>query len=153
VWRKKWIHSDYYASEPFMRWYRERGGALPAGDAVFGSLSKEHHKHSPRYTAAVNNTEEDDRAARLPLEALAFPGDVIFIPSGWWHQVLNIGFTTAVTQNFCSRFTFLRVVADMNAYADRKVLEDFQVALRRAGRDEVAAQLRLPPTLQFFRRL
>ena len=39
-----------------------------------------------------------------PYSGIALEGDVVYIPHGWWHCVLNIGegLTVAVTQNFCS---------------------------------------------------
>ena len=44
------------------------------------------------------------------LEGTCNPGDVLFVPSGWWHAALNLEETTAVTQNFCSRGTLPRVL-------------------------------------------
>jgi len=41
-----------------------------------------------------------------PLLAFQFPGDIMFVPSGWWHLVLNVKTSFAVTQNFVSQENF-----------------------------------------------
>lgn len=43
------------------------------------------------------------------MEGIVEPGEVIYVPSGWWHTVLNLGDTIAVTQNFVDHANILGV--------------------------------------------
>ncbi|KAG2440826.1 hypothetical protein HXX76_003681 [Chlamydomonas incerta] len=52
---------------------------------------------------------------RRPIEFVQEPGEVVYIPGGWWHAVLNLETAVAVTQNFVCDANLPRVVAYMAA--------------------------------------
>ena len=58
--------------------------------------------------ASFYDFARDADAASRPLECVCEPGDVLFVPSGWWHMALNVTECIAVTQNFVSRTTRAR---------------------------------------------
>ncbi|GAB4820044.1 hypothetical protein N2152v2_007090 [Parachlorella kessleri] len=51
-------------------------------------------------------TQRGDWPAARPLDVIQGPGDTMFVPAGWWHAVINLDMTIAVTQNYCSTANF-----------------------------------------------
>ncbi|PNH08020.1 F-box protein [Tetrabaena socialis] len=46
-----------------------------------------------------------------PVELIARPGDLLFVPRGWWHCALNLEESCAITQNFVSEVGLPSVLA------------------------------------------
>eukprot|EP01064_Diplonema_japonicum_P031041 TRINITY_DN5437_c0_g1_i1.p1 TRINITY_DN5437_c0_g1~~TRINITY_DN5437_c0_g1_i1.p1 ORF type:complete len:442 (+),score=60.96 TRINITY_DN5437_c0_g1_i1:90-1415(+) len=67
------------------------------------------------------------KRADLPLETIIKAGDMVFIPSGWWHQVVNVApFTVAVTQNVCTPGNFPRVWRDLQKWGPKSLARQFK---------------------------
>ncbi|KPI85156.1 hypothetical protein ABL78_5781 [Leptomonas seymouri] len=98
-------------------------------------------------------------------ECICEPGDIMFVPCGWWHYVINLEDSVAITQNYVSRSNLPKVVKFLRAMkgsisgidedADTATAEstaarqggfakEFEVAMRKAHptlMDEVEQQL------------
>jgi histone arginine demethylase JMJD6 len=67
------------------------------------------------------------------IECIQRPGETIFVPGGWWHAVLNLTHTMAVTQNYCSHYNFDYVWKSFRI--SRKVLSQQFLEILRSRRE------------------
>jgi histone arginine demethylase JMJD6 len=74
----------------------------PRGIGLDGESVTWFNKMYPRTT-----TEEWKRQGLPPpIDVIQHPGEIMFVPDGWWHAVLNLDHTMAVTQNFSTSARF-----------------------------------------------
>ena len=52
---------------------------------------------------------EEDR----PFERVQEAGEIVFLPSQWWHFIINLTDTIAVTENFVPEFGLQAAVQDL----------------------------------------
>lgn len=69
--------------------------------------------------------------AYKPIECVQRPGDLIFIPHGWWHAALNLEESIAVTQNVVNDENLLDVVDFLRKKEKPDVWIAFEDALRK----------------------
>ena len=79
-----------------------RAQIKPRGIGLDGESVTWFNKMYPR-----TRTEEWRRQGLPPpIDVIQYPGEIMFVPDGWWHAVLNLDHTMAVTQNFATTARF-----------------------------------------------
>ncbi|KAG0355502.1 hypothetical protein BG005_005558 [Podila minutissima] len=84
-----------------------------------------HHVY-PRF--AANDFELGKKYGMI--EVIQKPGETMFVPGGWPHIVMNLDFTIAITQNFCSPTNFESVWLNTR-HARPKLARKFRSELER----------------------
>lgn len=61
------------------------------------------------FTHVFPRTQQPDWPGARPISLIQRPGETVFVPHGWWHAVLNLDLTIAVTHNYVSTANFAPV--------------------------------------------
>ncbi|GJJ69602.1 histone arginine demethylase JMJD6 [Entomortierella parvispora] len=135
----KYFDLDYFSllspeARPPYRWMLigpQRTGAPwhtdPSGTSAWNTLLSGHKRwalYPPHIIPPGHDPTSPDRLTSVswyldvypylapelrPLEIVQYPGQTIFVPSGWWHMVINMDDTVAVTQNFADEANILQI--------------------------------------------
>ncbi|BBN10747.1 histone arginine demethylase JMJD6 [Marchantia polymorpha subsp. ruderalis] len=113
------------------RWALYPPGKVPPGvlldvDEDDGSVHYDGPTSLQWWLDVYPHLEEENK----PLECTQLPGETIYVPSGWWHCVLNIDDSVAVTQNFVNPINLEIVCMDLSpGYRHRAIARAGVVAL------------------------
>ncbi|GES79792.1 F-box protein At5g06550 [Rhizophagus clarus] len=58
----------------------------------------------------LNFYKETQKSKPRPLEGVCKAGEIIFVPNGWWHMVINLEDSIAITQNFVGTWNLKNVL-------------------------------------------
>ena len=68
-------------------------------------------------------------------EVVQMPGEIVFVPSGWYQASINLEESTAITQNYCSRTNLGKCYSMM---ADKEVATQWYAAMNMYDREQIS---------------
>jgi len=95
--RKRWTLYPPHITPPGLRVMTDWKGYVEDTSALYPTKW---------FAYVYPNLKEDMK----PIEFVQEAGEMVFIPGGWWHQVLNLTETVSVTQNFVNESNFLWII-------------------------------------------
>jgi len=102
------------------RWLLYPPGDAPPGVRFDGTTGILRAPPTAEWLEEVHESLEE--RARPVFDFVQSPGEVVFVPRGWWHAVLNLDDTVAITHNF--------VTVSGAAHASRMLRENQSVLSR-----------------------
>lgn len=85
---------------------KKRAAEIAAAVSLAANTDIEKNKNK---SITCNNLTQKDQIRYANFECYEFTqheGETVYIPTGWWHAVLNLEHTVAITQNYCSHANF-----------------------------------------------
>lgn len=95
----------------------------------------------PRLKEAENNTTSGGKLPHM-IECIQYPGDTVFVPGGWWHAVLNLDNTIAITENVCNWANFDRVWYKMRK-VEKRLAYEWLGLIRETNKDLYSRALKI----------
>ncbi|KAL0483448.1 hypothetical protein AKO1_014781 [Acrasis kona] len=78
-----------------------------------------------------DGANQDGQNKDAPIEFIQRPGDLVYVPTGWWHIVLNLEECIAVTHNFCNTHNIHNVSRFIRTKNSEKLIDKFSAAMNR----------------------
>lgn len=131
----EWLLHYYQQHTERMKDYHKRRPQHPSNHTVDRIPE---YKHDTKYgdiddsyrdLKDVPNTNDYSQCG--PIECVCHPGDLLFIPNGWWHLAVNLTPSIAVTQNFVNPHNLLNVLQFLQQEGNTILYNAFYQQLQR----------------------